>query len=563
MKTGFSEAEVRTALLRITASEPFRNAPQLVSFLTFVVERKLAGQAPAIKGYTIATQALGRPEDFDPQIDPIVRVEAGRLRRALETYYRGQGRSDPVRISIPRGAYVPKFDEALSGSTEASAAAGEPPAGESQGAPAPRPRAQGAWLLAALVMLALGMAGIAWVLSAMQGGGARQVADGTRSNSSDGRIVLCVTRIELNGVPSEAFSPEVMRSMVIDGLARFNELAVIDLSGDQRAPNADRYVLNLRATAGSDAVVVVARLTHAKSGRIVWTRSFDSSQSSPGVSPETDIARRIAAVVAQPYGALFADLRARSDLDGSVRCFIQTFDYQSNPTAALHGELRDCLEAILAARPRDTVVLAKLTQLYLDEYRVGYNSRPAALDRALDVARKAVAAAPDSPRANQALMSALFLRGEVEEALRLGKQALAFNPHDTDFMAGLGARLVQAGRYKEGSDLIRKAAETNPADPPWYNFFLFLAAYMQNDVPSARAAASRIPATDYVLGLVAKIAVAADDRQPEQAQELVARMISVQPEYATDPARALARRNFAPEIQSRLLDALRRGGLPS
>ncbi len=145
-------------------------------------------------------------------------------------------------------------------------------------------------------------------------------------------------------------------------------------------------------------------------------------------------------------------------------------------------------------------------------------------------------------------MSALFLRGEVEEALRLGKQALAFNPHDTDFMAGLGARLVQAGRYKEGSDLIRKAAETNPADPPWYNFFLFLAAYMQNDVPSARAAASRIPATDYVLGLVAKIAVAADDRQPEQAQELVARMISVQPEYATDPARALARRNFAPEI---------------
>ncbi len=50
MKTGFSEAEVRTALLRITASEPFRNAPQLVSFLTFVVERKLAGAGSRNQG---------------------------------------------------------------------------------------------------------------------------------------------------------------------------------------------------------------------------------------------------------------------------------------------------------------------------------------------------------------------------------------------------------------------------------------------------------------------------------------------------------------------------------
>src|SRR5918911_2865252 len=101
---------VRAALARVVASEPFRNAPRLVAFLTFVVEKTLAGEAAALKGYTIATQALGRPDDFDPQADPIVRVEAGRLRRALQAFYDGEGASDPVRIAIPVGSYGAVFE---------------------------------------------------------------------------------------------------------------------------------------------------------------------------------------------------------------------------------------------------------------------------------------------------------------------------------------------------------------------------------------------------------------------------------------------------------------------
>jgi hypothetical protein len=81
-----------------------------LSFLTFVDDKTLAGEERAIKGYTIATQALGRGDDFDPQSDPIVRVEAGRLRRALDAYYAGEGAQDPLRIVIPRGGYVPHFE---------------------------------------------------------------------------------------------------------------------------------------------------------------------------------------------------------------------------------------------------------------------------------------------------------------------------------------------------------------------------------------------------------------------------------------------------------------------
>jgi len=98
--------EIRAALDRILDSRAFRTSPQLTAFLRFVVEAELAGGPERIKGYTIAVEALGRGEDFDPQTDPIVRVEAARLRRALERYYAEAGDAEPVVIDLPRGSYA-------------------------------------------------------------------------------------------------------------------------------------------------------------------------------------------------------------------------------------------------------------------------------------------------------------------------------------------------------------------------------------------------------------------------------------------------------------------------
>src|SRR5262245_20399250 len=101
--------EVRAALERIAASDAFRACPQLIAFLRYVVEATLRGGQDRIKGYTIAVEALGRGDDFDPQNDPIVRVEAMRLRRALQRYYADDGSDDAVRIVLPLGSYVPEF----------------------------------------------------------------------------------------------------------------------------------------------------------------------------------------------------------------------------------------------------------------------------------------------------------------------------------------------------------------------------------------------------------------------------------------------------------------------
>jgi adenylate cyclase len=104
-----SADDVREELECILDSPEFKNKPMLCGFLSHVVEETLAGRAHEIKGYTVATQVFGRRKDFDPTIDPIVRIQAGRLRRTLESYYSGRGIQDQLRIDIGKGSYVPIF----------------------------------------------------------------------------------------------------------------------------------------------------------------------------------------------------------------------------------------------------------------------------------------------------------------------------------------------------------------------------------------------------------------------------------------------------------------------
>jgi hypothetical protein len=101
--------QVQSALAAALQSREFQSAPQLRSFLGFVVRAALNDEQEKLKGYTIAVEALGRPQDFNPVTDPIVRVEAARLRRRLADYYTGSGAADPVRIVIPKGSYAPEF----------------------------------------------------------------------------------------------------------------------------------------------------------------------------------------------------------------------------------------------------------------------------------------------------------------------------------------------------------------------------------------------------------------------------------------------------------------------
>jgi eukaryotic-like serine/threonine-protein kinase len=106
-----SVESIQKQLERILASRGFVHSERPSRLLRFVVDQTLHGLGHQLKEYVLGVEVLGRGTSFDPKIDPIVRVEAGRLRTRLKDYYESEGRDDPVFIDFPKGAYVPTFQE--------------------------------------------------------------------------------------------------------------------------------------------------------------------------------------------------------------------------------------------------------------------------------------------------------------------------------------------------------------------------------------------------------------------------------------------------------------------
>ena len=104
-----SEQSVREQLQRILASATFQQGDRLKRFLTFIVNEAIAGRRNELKEYVIGVQVFGKEESFDPRTDPIVRVQARRLRAKLVSYYREEGRADEWIVELPKGGYAPTF----------------------------------------------------------------------------------------------------------------------------------------------------------------------------------------------------------------------------------------------------------------------------------------------------------------------------------------------------------------------------------------------------------------------------------------------------------------------
>jgi hypothetical protein len=110
---------------RVLRSTSFRNATTLQQLLSFLASRSIGGTAENLKEYTIGVEALGRKSDFDPKIDPIVRVQSHRLRVKLREYYEVDGKHDPILIRIPKGHYLPTFEVISSAQTPTVSTASE------------------------------------------------------------------------------------------------------------------------------------------------------------------------------------------------------------------------------------------------------------------------------------------------------------------------------------------------------------------------------------------------------------------------------------------------------
>lgn len=96
-------------MTKIFKDPVFVESEILKRFLVFIVNETLDGRANCLKEYTIAVGVLGKPANFKPSENGIVRIHAGRLRRALDDYYHHTNTANTVYISVPKGKYVPEF----------------------------------------------------------------------------------------------------------------------------------------------------------------------------------------------------------------------------------------------------------------------------------------------------------------------------------------------------------------------------------------------------------------------------------------------------------------------
>lgn len=582
------------ALERIVANKRFRNSARKRRFLEFIVRETQAGRAEQIKAYTIAMDVFDRDSSFDPLTDPVVRIQAGRLRCCLEQYYLNEGATDPVRITIPKGTYVPQFIARpkaagldMDGLPEARPDTGTPQGAGPVPPPAPaRGMARALWLsaLAASVLTAVAvlLATAFWRSASPPPTAAPPLAgQGSRTAVMHGPSLLVMPFVNKTGdTEQETFAADFTEDL-IGALVRFKNLFVFGADGSfpygtAPPPNDAEfnaridYMLKGSINRVGDQIRINTALVSAKETRYIWS---DTIQRGFNTADATDlrqtIATQIARTLAQPRGVIQKE-EARASATrppsalSSYECMLRTFQYFRRIDAQTHAQVRGCLERAIRTDPLYADAWSALSMVYADEFRLGLNPEPGRPDpvaAGLEFALHAVDLAPDSAFSHQALGHVHWVRRKPQQSIAAYEQAHALNPYDSDILADLGRSLSLTGDYGRGIPMIREALR-NPDQPPWYRLILALDHYLRGRYDEALEEVQNPTLPDIVLVHVARGMIHGRAGNGAEAAREVAAILRLDPGYAAKAAADLERRNIEPAAIAAILDGLRKAGLP-
>jgi tetratricopeptide (TPR) repeat protein len=530
-----SPHDVRAQVERMSVSDIFASSPQLTAFLAFVVEAVLRGHGERLKGYTIGVEVLRRDVSFDPQIDPIVRVEATRLRRAIERYYAGPGADDPVLIDLPRGGYVPRI----------SWRDGEEPRAVP---PAALPAAERT------------------VLPPGNGLPTLRVAPFVIVGTADTRAIAADT---LGSRISEAFAlfDIINVMMAAPPNARSGPLAVAPAStpgmrSDYRLDGTVEY-------RGNRTVDLRFKLVDESDQTVIWSRLFEKLADENGEA-ERHVLIELCGAVVQPFGVVSANDRAKRltshVLDPRYEALIEAGDALRSFDPEAHVRARDRLEQLVEIDPNFAQGFMVLAFFYSREYWIDLGTRPneaPPLDRALKAARRSIELRPQGSRGYHVLSITLFLRDEKEAAIAAAEHALALNPYDVLVRVEFAGRLIYCGEIDRGMELLRDSDGLGPVLPSWVHFALFVAHYMRGDLAQARYQASQLTNETYVYGQLARAVMSHADGDAAEAERAVQAILALQPAWGIDPRHEIGKLIKAPAIAERLSgDLVATGYLP-
>jgi adenylate cyclase len=284
--------DVRRQLERVLSSPVFTSSGRLSRFLEFIVERTLAGDGERLKEYVIGIEVFDRDSTYDPRLDSIVRVEAARLRTKLTEYYAGDGRTDPIVLTLPKGGYAPVVNVVEPAPTAAAqAATTDAPSTATE--VAPQRRSRRVWSLAAVaavVVVAIAI-GVRAPWTAENVPRLRVAVTPFDTYSTDPAEQMLATRLT-EGVTAELVrldTFEVVASSTARAIATGND-RVRDLAA---ALEAD-VLIQARVVTEGDGLRVEARAVSGTLEHKFWVQSFH------GHAADLDsLEREIAAAVAE------------------------------------------------------------------------------------------------------------------------------------------------------------------------------------------------------------------------------------------------------------------------
>lgn len=284
-----SAEEVSSQLEKMLASDVFSRADRLSRFLRFVVTHLLEGNVGSLKEYVVGVQVFEKGGEFDPRIDPIVRVEAGRLRSKLREYYDGQGQADHVRIELPRRGYTPSF-RYRTPDTPALSSTGDTAHGRAGGTEKSISdgfRSVVPWYAATGALAVLLIVGLIYVWQT------RLPSTPRLDQSSAGSAALAKLSIavlplnNVSGRQDDEYYSDAITEAVITKLARVKPLAVISLKSVMRYKQSDKpaseiareldvtHILKGSLVRAADRIRISVELIDGQTDRSIWDQSYD------------------------------------------------------------------------------------------------------------------------------------------------------------------------------------------------------------------------------------------------------------------------------------------------
>lgn len=521
---------IEQELANILESAAFADSPQLRKFLAFVVRETLAGRDDeANSPYAIATKALGRPDTFNADEDPLVRVHASRLREKLNTYYLTEGAASPVRVLLPRRGYRPMFEIVGPDQTEASSV----------------------------------------------------LFSGVEIESSHPVVAIYPCRAIVFDAWEERFCRGLNEHLVLS-LSRYDGVEVmpleesreirqteVDFGSFSRKVRADFIIVIDKIDASANARIVV-KLIGSTTGTCLWTKLYEVDCTKCEISmAQADIAGKIAARVAAPFGYIHRNVIWQScnknvERLNTYECLMQaTLYYMTLTVPALERALR-AVKFAMASSPGNAFAHSILAALLCEKYRLGLDDgekESSVLESSESLARRALLINPDSAHAHLAMSCICFVQGRPDHGRQHGELTLLLNPKNKVFGAEYGLFLANSGDWSEGMALVEQIVEREQNLNQRYLYPLVSNAYCRGDFKTALSISEQLQTPDFFVQYLNLAKCHGQLGNHEEGKYALKVLQDVAPGYSLSDANLMLSRNFQPNMVDLSTDGLRSAGL--